>query len=301
MQLKISQLQKTYRGGVRAIADLNLEIGSGLFGLLGPNGSGKSTLMRIIATLLEADAGQVMLGEIDLLQSPQRARPHIGYLPQAFGAYPNMSAFEMLDYLATMRGIGPKSVRRHRVEECLAKVNLFDVRHRRAEQFSGGMIRRLGIAQATLDNPKLLLVDEPTAGLDPIERQSLYQYLVKTAKDTTVILATHLVDDVRSLCSDMAILGAGSILVHGHPEEVISSVQGRIWSQSTQPDKRAEIEKTWPIVDTRWEQQHLFVDVLCNERPGPSFEEKPVRLQDAYFAYSKHAPLLNAESACVPR
>lgn len=293
MDLQISNLSKTYPGGIQALDAINLHIRPGLFGLLGPNGSGKSTLMRILATLLEPSQGTVKLGDIDLCRDATQARTLLGYLPQSFGAYPNMSAFEMLDYLATMRGIGPKDARKQRVEERLATVNLYDVRHRRASEFSGGMIRRLGIAQATLNHPGLLLVDEPTTGLDPIERQSFYRYLVETSNQTTVILATHLVEDVRSLCSDMAILGAGKTLAQGHPEDLIRQLQGKIWSCPSQPQQLELLSKQWPIVDTRWSQQELFVDVLSDASPGANFQAKKVALQDAYFAFSKHAQLLD--------
>lgn len=301
MELRISNLSKTYPSGVQALDKINLCIRPGLFGLLGPNGSGKSTLMRILATLLEPTQGTVKLGDVDFYRESTKARALLGYLPQSFGAYPSMTAYEMLNYLATMRGIGPKSERKQRVEERLAAVNLYNVRHRYASEFSGGMIRRLGIAQATLDNPRLLLVDEPTAGLDPIERQSFYRYLVETANQCTVVLATHLVEDVRSLCSDMAIFGSGKTLAQGHPEDLIRQVQGKIWSCPAEPSQLSAFSTQWPVVDTRWSQQDLFVDVLSTQSPGPNFEVKKVALQDAYFAFSKHAELLETKPTIQPR
>lgn len=293
MSLRISNLHKTYRGGVRALDNLSLKIEPGLFGLLGPNGSGKSTLMRILATLLEADSGEIVLDDIDLLRNPNQVRPLLGYLPQSFGAYPNMTAFEMLDYVATMKGLAPASHRRRCVDRLLAMVHLFEQRHRRADQFSGGMVRRLGIAQAMLGDPKLLIVDEPTAGLDPLERQSLYGYLSEISKSTIVILATHLVDDVRSLCRELAILGAGRILSQGHPEKIIESIQGRVWTKSVTPDEIEEIRKSFAVIGTRWNQQHLFVDVVQEESPRGDFQVKTVNLQDAYFAISQCSSALS--------
>lgn len=301
MELRISNLRKTFSGDIRALDDLNLRVRPGLFGLLGPNGAGKSTLMRILATLMEADAGEVWLGDADLLAHPSRVRSMLGYLPQSFGAYPKMTAFEMLDYLAVMKGVGPRATRKARVERCLSTVNLYDVRHRRADQFSGGMIRRLGIAQAMLSNPKLLIVDEPTTGLDPLERQSLYKYLVEVSLDTIVLLATHLVGDVRSLCKDMAILGAGKILVQGPPEKIIAQYQGKIWSKSITPEALPELRRELDVIDTRWDHQRLYVDVRSPGAPRVGFHEKRVTLQDAYLAVSREgASRLGAGSLGFP-
>lgn len=289
MALRIKNLNKSYRGGIRALDQLSLRIECGLFGLLGPNGSGKSTLMRILATLLEADSGEVFLDDVDLLANPQAVRRVLGYLPQAFGPYPKMTAFEMLDYLATMKGIGPRSLRKERVEAKLATVNLYDVRHRRADKFSGGMVRRLGIAQAMLGDPKLLIVDEPTTGLDPMERQYFYRYLAEISSERIVLLATHLVEDIRSLCRDMAILSSGRILVQGHPEEIVSRVRGSVWTKQLDPSDLDKAQQEHRVINTRWEQQRLSVDVVSSEKPGASFVEKELSLQDAYFAFSNDA------------
>lgn len=296
MTLRIAKLNKSYRGGVQALDNLSLTIECGLFGLLGPNGSGKSTLMRILATLLEADSGEVSLDEINLLDNPQSLRRLLGYLPQSFGAYPKMTAFEMLDYLATMKGIGPRSLRREVVEAKLATVNLFDVRHRRADKFSGGMVRRLGIAQAMLGDPKLLIVDEPTTGLDPLERQYFYRYLAEISSQRIVVLATHLVEDIRSLCRDMAILSAGRILIQGHPEEIVSKVRGSVWTKHLDPSELDRAQREYRVINTRWDQQQLSVDVISEEKPGAAFREKELSLQDAYFAFSNGASTRGAQS-----
>lgn len=237
MKLEIKNLTKTYANGVTALKDVSLTIGTGMFGLLGENGAGKSTLMRIIATLQDADAGTLRFGGIDIRAAPQAFRRRLGYLPQEFGVYPSVSAEELLFYIADLKGIADKNQRRDQVETLLRKVNLWDVRKRKIGGFSGGMKQRFGIAQALLGNPELIVVDEPTAGLDPVERNRFYNLLSEIGEHTVVILSTHIVEDVSTLCSHMAILGRGELLCVGTPAGLEQSLDGVLWTKSIQSGK----------------------------------------------------------------
>jgi ABC-type multidrug transport system ATPase subunit len=242
MQLHINNLSKTYRNGVKALQDVSLSIGKGMFGLLGQNGAGKSTLMRIIATLQDADAGSIYFNGIDVLHQAADLRKVLGYLPQEFGVYPNVSAEELLLHIADMKGIKLLSERREQVEGLLQKVNLFNVRKKRLDSYSGGMKQRFGIAQALLGAPQLIIVDEPTAGLDPTERNRFYNLLSEIGENTVVILSTHIVEDVSTLCNDMAIIGAGKVLLRGKPDEVEASLNGRLWELQVDKHELADYE-----------------------------------------------------------
>lgn len=231
MQLSIRNLSKTYANGVKALQDVSLDIPTGMYGLLGPNGAGKSTLMRTLATLQDADSGTVMLGDINVLTDKDTVRRTLGYLPQEFGVYPRISALEMLDHLAVLKGI-PGGQRKEVVHALLQRVNLWDHRKKAVSSYSGGMRQRFGIAQALLGNPSLIIVDEPTAGLDPGERNRFYNLLSEIGENVIVILSTHIVDDVKELCSQMAIINGGQVLYAGTPDDALQQIAGRIWKKS---------------------------------------------------------------------
>ena len=229
MKLVINNLTKTYKNGVKAIDDLSIEIGTGMFGLLGPNGAGKSSLMRTIATLQEPDSGSISFGDINVLEDKMSLRKILGYLPQSFGVYPKMSAEALLDYFATLKGVASKSDRQKLVKEVLEITNLYEVRKKYVAGYSGGMKQRFGIAQLLLNNPKLIIVDEPTAGLDPAERNRFLNVLREVGTNCTVIFSTHIVEDVKELCNEMAILNGGRILKHTTPQEATKEIEGKMW------------------------------------------------------------------------
>ncbi|RZK01498.1 MAG: ABC transporter ATP-binding protein, partial [Flavobacterium sp.] len=229
MKLKINNLSKTYKNGVKALDNLNLEIGSGMFGLLGPNGAGKSSLMRTIATLQKPDSGSIMFDDINVLDDNMSLRKILGYLPQEFGVYPNMSAEKLLEYFAKLKGISSPSDRKKIIKEVLEVTNLWDVRHKSVSGYSGGMKQRFGIAQLLLNNPKLIIVDEPTAGLDPAERHRFLNVLREIGTNHTVIFSTHIVDDVKELCHELAILNGGQILYRGTPNDAEKELEGKMW------------------------------------------------------------------------
>ena len=236
MALDITDLSKTYPNGVKALKNVSLTIGNNMFGLLGPNGAGKSTLMRIIATLQDPDSGSVTFDGVDVLRQKDEVRRILGYLPQEFGVYPKVSALDLLNHLAIMKGVTSGSQRKEMVEALLNQTNLWDFRKKALSGFSGGMKQRFGIAQALLANPRLIIVDEPTAGLDPAERNRFLNLLASIGRDCTVILSTHIVDDVRELCPRMAILSSGELLVEGSPAEALAALEGRIWSKIVATD-----------------------------------------------------------------
>jgi len=231
MQLQIEQLSKTYANGVKALNDVTLTIPTGMFGLLGPNGAGKSTLMRTVATLQEPDSGSVMLGNLNILKEKHELRKVLGYLPQEFGVYPKVSAQDLLSHMAVLKGVTNKSERKNLVEALLERVNLQEVRKKAVSGFSGGMRQRFGIAQALIGEPKLIIVDEPTAGLDPGERNRFYNLLSEIGENVIVILSTHIVQDVKQLCSNMAIINHGNLLYHGKPSDAINQLEGTIWEK----------------------------------------------------------------------
>jgi ABC-type multidrug transport system ATPase subunit len=280
--LKISQVSKTYSNGVHALKNVDLNISKGLFGLLGPNGAGKSSLMRTIATLQQPDSGSITFDGIDALQEPNDLRKRLGYLPQDFGVYPRISAYELLDHLAILKGIENKAQRKEVVDGLLAHTNLFQFRKRAVSGFSGGMRQRFGIAQALLGDPDLLIVDEPTAGLDPEERNRFHNLLVSLGRDKVIILSTHIVDDVSELCEDMAVLGQGQILLQGNPISVTKSLQGKIWRKTVQPYEVDEISSDIEILSTRLFAGRTVLHVVSDTQPE-GFDDAPASLEDVYF------------------
>ena len=283
MQLEIQNLSKTYPNGVQALKDVSLSIGKGMFGLLGQNGAGKSTLMRIIATLQDADSGSVRFNGIDVFKEPEKLRQVLGYLPQEFGVYPNVSAEELLLHIADMKGIVTKNERREQVRQLLQRVNLYDVRKKRLDSYSGGMKQRFGIAQALLANPDLIIVDEPTAGLDPMERNRFYNLLSELGKDAVVILSTHIVEDVSTLCNEMAVIGDGEVLLTGKPEEIENSLQGRVFEAPIEKEELAAISAEYKVISQRFYAGRMMVTVVAEDVMDGRFSSKIPTLEDVYF------------------
>lgn len=288
--LSIRNLTKTYSGGVRALRGISLDIAPGMFGLLGPNGAGKSTFMKILATLLEPDSGSAKLDDLDLLTQKDETRRVLGYLPQEFGVYPKMSALDMLNHLAVMKGLVTSGERKAIVEGLLQQTNLWDVRKKALGGYSGGMKQRFGIAQALLANPKLVIVDEPTAGLDPAERNRFLNLLSSIGRNVVVILSTHIVEDVRELCSKMAIISNGELLLEGAPGPTIDALKGRIWSKVVATDtERDEIEKASSVISTHLVGGLHEVRVYAEATPGEGFTAVEADLEDVYFYHlSQH-------------
>lgn len=283
MELEIKNLSKTYGNGIKALQDVSLTIGNGMFGLLGQNGAGKSTLMRTIATLQDADSGTVSFNDIDIKKEPLELRKALGYLPQEFGVYPNVTAEELLLHIADMKGIANKSERKEHVESLLKKVNLFDVRKNKLESYSGGMKQRFGIAQALLGNPKLIIVDEPTAGLDPTERNRFYNLLSEIGENTVVILSTHIVEDVSTLCNEMAIIGNGKVLVTGKPEEMEASLNGKVWEKQIDKAELEAYQKKMNVIAHRFHLGKMLITVVADDMPDGDFYAKSPNLEDVYF------------------
>jgi ABC-type multidrug transport system ATPase subunit len=289
LALRISHLSKTYPNGVRALQDLSLNIGNNMFGLLGPNGAGKSTLMRTIATLQEPDSGEIWLDEINVLENKDAVRQVLGYLPQEFGVYPKISAVDLLNHLAVMKGITSASQRKETVDALLQQTNLWDVRKKALSGYSGGMKQRFGIAQALLANPKLIIVDEPTAGLDPTERNRFLNLLSSIGQDTVVILSTHIVDDVKELCPRMAIIGNGKVVLEGTPTESLETLRGRIWTKIvTSQAELADIEKSFDLVSTQLTAGRHQVRVYSEQPLDQGFTPADIDLEDVYFTSIKH-------------
>jgi ABC-2 type transport system ATP-binding protein len=284
MALTITGLSKTYPNGVRALKNLSLTVGSSMFGLLGPNGAGKSSLMRTIATLQDADSGSIVLDGIDVLTQKDEVRRVLGYLPQEFGVYPKMSAVDMLSHLAILKGIVVASERKEMVDALLQQTNLWDVRKKSLSTYSGGMKQRFGIAQALLASPRLIIVDEPTAGLDPAERNRFLNLLSSIGRDVTVILSTHIVDDVRELCPRMAIIAQGEVLLEGAPAEAIGSLDGQIWSRVlSSDDELRAIEAELKVVSSHLVAGQHEIRVFAPSSPGAGFRAVPSGLEDVYF------------------
>lgn len=280
--LKIKDLNKCYKNGVHAISDISLEIGKGMFGLLGPNGAGKSSFMRTLATLQQPDSGSITFNGIDVLRQPERLRKVLGYLPQEFGVYPRVSAFELLDYLAVMKGISNKNARKEQVLALLAQTNLYEHKDNNVATFSGGMKRRFGIAQALLGDPQLIIVDEPTAGLDPEERNRFYNLLSDVGKDIVLILSTHIIEDIQELCSNMAIINKGQMLAQATPKQLINSVRNKVWFKHfSDPYELERIEGK--VLSTKTIGNKRVVNVLAEHQPDLGFEQKEPSLEDAYF------------------
>lgn len=285
MQLIIQNLNKTYSNGVQALKDVNLTINQGMFGLLGPNGAGKSSLMRTIATLQEADTGTIQLGEINVLTQKEEVRKILGYLPQEFGVYPKVDAVTLLDHLAVLKGISNKKERKGVVEALLHKTNLWAARSKNLGGFSGGMKQRFGIAQALLANPKLIIVDEPTAGLDPAERNRFLNLLSEIGENTIVILSTHIVDDVKELCTDMAIINKGEVLYNGSPTDALAEVEGKVWKKRISKSELEAHRLSFNIISERLIAGRPEITVLSEGKPDPSFDQAAADLEDVYFTH----------------
>lgn len=284
MKLVIENLTKTYKNGVKAIDGLNLEIGTGMFGLLGPNGAGKSSLMRTISTLQSPDSGTITFGDINVLEDKMALRKVLGYLPQSFGVYPKMSAEDLLDYFATLKGIASKSDREKLVRKVLEITNLYEVRKKYVAGYSGGMKQRFGIAQLLLNNPKLIIVDEPTAGLDPAERHRFLNVLREVGTNCTVIFSTHIVEDVKELCKEMAILNGGRILKHTTPTEATKEIEGQIWTKIIDREELEQTEATYNVLSSNYNQDNtLNVRVFSETKPAEDFKEATPQLDDVYF------------------
>lgn len=284
MALTITGLSKTYPNGVQALKNLSLSIGNNMFGLLGPNGAGKSSLMRTVATLQDPDSGSIMLDGLNVLTQKNEVRKVLGYLPQEFGVYPKMSAVDMLQHLAILKGITNAGERKQMVEALLNQTNLWDARKKALSTYSGGMKQRFGIAQALLANPRLIIVDEPTAGLDPAERNRFLNLLSSIGRDVTVILSTHIVDDVRELCPRMAIIAGGQLLLEGAPNETLSALDGQVWSRIVATDDELrELEAELQIISTHLVGGQHEIRVFAPDQPGPGFNAVPSELEDVYF------------------
>ncbi|HZU32126.1 MAG TPA: ABC transporter ATP-binding protein [Candidatus Angelobacter sp.] len=283
MELKITNLSKTYKNGVKALDNVSLTIPRGMYGLLGPNGAGKSTLMRTLATLQEPDSGSIFLGEVDVLRQKDEVRRRLGYLPQEFGVYPRISAQDMLSHLALLKGITHAGERKQAVAAMLQRCNLYDVRKKALTSFSGGMRQRFGIAQALIGNPQLLIVDEPTAGLDPGERNRFYNLLAEVGEQVIVILSTHIVEDVMDLCTDMAIIHQGKVLYQGAPQSAITELNGRIWQRSIEKAELAHYEETYRVVSNKLVGGRPFLHVFGEQAPGEGFLPSPPDLEDVFF------------------
>jgi ABC-2 type transport system ATP-binding protein len=284
LELRIEGLSKTYPNGVRALRDVNLTIPTGMFGLLGPNGAGKSTLMRTIATLQDPDTGSITIGGIDVLRQKEELRRILGYLPQEFGVYPRIGAEAMLTHFAVLKGVHNARERKELVSALLHRVNLYEVRKQNLGTFSGGMRQRFGIAQALLGNPKLIIVDEPTAGLDPGERVRFHNLLAEIGENVIVILSTHIVEDVSDLCSNMAIISHGRVLMTGDPLAAMSGLDGRIWKRVVAKEELAAIQSEHAVISTRLVAGRTVVHVLSDNRPDESFHAVPASLEDVYFS-----------------
>lgn len=294
MQLVIEHLSKTYANGVRALNDVSLTIPAGMFGLLGPNGAGKSTLMRTIATLQPPDSGSIRLDDLDVLARPNDVRKLLGYLPQEFGFYPNLSAQTVLDHFATLKGVANGGERRDLVEALLRQTNLWDSRQKAVGGFSGGMKQRLGIAIALAGSPKLLIVDEPTAGLDPIERHRFLNLLAEIGEEVVVILSTHIVEDVRELCHNMAIISGGEVILQGDPGQVLDAVRGRIWRKKVRKADLPALQQAMQVISVRLVAGEPVVHVYSESSPGDGFTSVEPVLEDVYF-YRVGEPALAAE------
>lgn len=284
MKLSIHNVQKTYANGVKALNRVNLEIAPGMFGLLGPNGAGKSSLMRTLAGLQEADLGQVTLGEIDVLNDKTALRQQIGYLPQSFGLYPKVSAEMLLDHFAALKGITHRKERKRLVNELLDKVNLTSHRKKHLGGFSGGMKQRFGIAQALIGNPALLIVDEPTAGLDPAERNRFHNVLSEVGEQTIVMLSTHIVEDVKDLCTQMAILSGGEILLEGAPTTLVDGLKGLVWEKAFDKAEVAAQRQKHEVISERVFAGKTLIRVLSGQAPAAGFELVSPSLEDVYFS-----------------
>ena len=284
MKLNIDNISKTYPNGVQALKNVSIEIGNGIFGLLGPNGAGKSTLMRTIAALQDADSGTIMLGDVDVAKDKQRLREMLGYLPQEFGVYPKVSAIDLLDHMAVMKGITDAKKRKEQVESLLYQVNLWESKDQKLGTFSGGMKQRFGIAQALLGDPKLIIVDEPTAGLDPMQRNRFHNLLSEIGENVVVILSTHIVDDVSDLCNDMAIILNGELKLVGKPLELIKKLEKKVWQGLVEKDVAESLKDDERLISSRLYMGKVKVRLLSNVEPMNGFTLNEPEIEDLYFA-----------------
>lgn len=282
--LELRQLSHRYANGTQALDAIDLSIPTGMFGLLGPNGAGKSTLMRCIASLQTPTEGSIHFGDIDVVREPEKLRQVLGYLPQDFGVYPRISAYDLLDHLAVLKGISDRGARKDTVESLLAKVNLWDVRKKAVAGFSGGMRQRFGIAQALIGNPKLIIVDEPTAGLDPEERNRFNNLLVEIGEQVVVILSTHIVEDVSDLCPQMAVMVGGRVLQQGAPEALVQSLEGRVWRREIPTGALEEFRKSHKVIANRLRAGQTVIHVLSDSAPDAQFAPVTGSLEDLYFS-----------------
>jgi len=285
--LKIESLSKTYPNGVKALDSVSLEIGSGMFGLLGPNGAGKSSLMRTLACLQEADSGSAYLDDINILTQADELRKHLGYLPQEFGVYNKISAEQLLDHLAVLKGITNAKERKELVGHLLQKVNLYKERKKSVKGFSGGMKQRIGIAQALIGSPKLIIVDEPTAGLDPGERNRFHNLLADVGQDVIILLSTHIVDDVRELCSRFAVMNLGKIVYHGSPEDSIQEIDGKVWQKQIERHELEEHQAKYKVISDKMIAGKPVIHVYQESDPGNGFQAVRPNLEDVFFTKTK--------------
>jgi len=292
MHLKIENLSKTYPNGVKALKNVSLHIPVGMFGLLGPNGAGKSSLMRTIATLQEPDSGSIMLGDIDVLKQKDAVRRVLGYLPQEFGVYPKVSAEDLLNHIAILKGITNSKERKELVKSLLQKTNLYQHRKRNLGGYSGGMKQRFGIAQALIADPKLIIVDEPTAGLDPAERNRFLNLLSELGENTVVILSTHIVDDVKELCTNMAIINQGEVLLSGNPLDTIKKIEGKIWSKAIPKEELEAYKANFNVISERLIAGSPEIHVYSESKPGDGFMNEYADLEDVYFTRIKESKQL---------
>lgn len=284
MQLVISHVSKTYSNGLKALNDINLTISPGMFGLLGPNGAGKSTLMRTIATLQDPDEGSIMLGDINIVKQKEELRKVLGYLPQDFGFYPKVNAEDMLHHFAVLKGINNKAERKELCDALLQQTNLFEARRRNLSEYSGGMRQRFGIAQALLGNPQLIIVDEPTAGLDPAERNRFHNILSDLGENIIVILSTHIVEDIKNLCPRMVIMNRGQVLLDGKPSDTIRDMKNRIWSLIIDKSELEAYREKYRIISAKIMEGRLLIHVKSDEMPDSAFVAVEPDLEDVYFS-----------------
>lgn len=281
--LKIKNLAKKYANGVQAMNDISLEIENGMFGLLGPNGAGKSTLMKTIVGLQQPDQGSLNFNDIDIVENSTFIKTQLGYLPQDFGVYQNISAYDLLNHLAILKGMNDKKSRKEQILALLEKTNLLEHKYKAVSTYSGGMRQRFGVAQALLGNPKIIIVDEPTAGLDPEERNRFNNLLSEIGENIIVILSTHLVEDVRNLCTKMAIIDKGELLLCGNPEEFITQINGKIWKKNIDKNELSDYQSKYKIISTQLQASKLSVKVFSNENPNNGFMQSVSDLEDVYF------------------
>ena len=281
--LKIKNLTKKYANGVQAMNDISLEIENGMFGLLGPNGAGKSTLMKTIVGLQQPDQGSLNFNDVDIVENSTFIKTQLGYLPQDFGVYQNISAYDLLNHLAILKGMNDKKSRKEQILALLEKTNLLEHKYKAVSTYSGGMRQRFGVAQALLGNPKIIIVDEPTAGLDPEERNRFNNLLSEIGENIIVILSTHLVEDVRNLCTKMAIINKGQLLLCGNPEEFITQINGKIWKKNIDKNELSDYQSKYKIISTQLQASKLSVKVFSSENPNNGFMQSVSDLEDVYF------------------